>query len=160
MTKKLEILKASLEKKHKKFNDKLSDHFADVASANGQPLNDKRNGAATMNRWERQNESLRNQQDSIEKTEAAIEREESKIAAIEASKEYLPPEILALIESGTLVQWRKYPHICFVEGVDKARIVWDKKKKIIAHKYTRQLEGEQRKKFAAIYNPLYATFNQ
>ena len=46
----LDILKASLEKKQAKFNRKLNEHFSDVKSANGQPLNDKRNGYSTMKR--------------------------------------------------------------------------------------------------------------
>ncbi len=40
----LEILKNSLEKKQAKFNEKLNEHFMEVRRANGQPLNDKRNG--------------------------------------------------------------------------------------------------------------------
>ena len=40
----LKILKSSLKKKEDKFNKKINDHFDDVASANGQPLNDKRPG--------------------------------------------------------------------------------------------------------------------
>lgn len=50
----LDILKASLEKKQAKFNRKLNEYFSDVKSANGQPLNDKRNGYSTMKRWDRQ----------------------------------------------------------------------------------------------------------
>ena len=82
----LYILKASLQKKQAKFNEKLNEHFTDVKSTNGQPLNDKRNGAATMNRWNRQNDVLSNIKKEIEKTEHAIEREESKIRALEYSK--------------------------------------------------------------------------
>ena len=47
MTKRLDILKASLEKKEAAMDAKISEHFATVKEANGQPLNDKRNGAAT-----------------------------------------------------------------------------------------------------------------
>lgn len=74
----LDILKASLEKKQAKFDRKLNEHFADVRSANGQPLNDKRNGFSTMKRWDRQNDVLSRMQEDIEKTETAIEREEKK----------------------------------------------------------------------------------
>ena len=54
----LDILKASLEKKQAEFNRKLNEHFADVKRTNGQPLNDKRNGYSTMKRWDRQNDAL------------------------------------------------------------------------------------------------------
>lgn len=154
-TKRLEILKNSLAKKEALFNEKLDKHFDDVGQANGQPLNDKRNGQATMTRWEKQNESLRTLQESIEKTKAAIEIEEGKIASVECAKDALPTEILTLIESGELVQWRKHPFTFFVEGVEKGRIVWDKKKKIVAHKYYRQIPtSEQKNKFAKVFNAL------
>ena len=48
----IEILKKSLEKKTAKINDQFDNHFATVKQANGQPLNDKRNGAATLKKWE------------------------------------------------------------------------------------------------------------
>ena len=75
----LEILENSLIKKQEKFDTKLSEHFADVKSANGQPLNDKRNGHVTLNRWEKQNASLLNCEKEIEKTKEAIEKEKRKI---------------------------------------------------------------------------------
>ena len=75
----LKILKSSLKKKEDKFNKKINDHFGDVASANGQPLNDKRNGPATMRRWDRQNNAISNLQKEIDKTKSAIEREEGKL---------------------------------------------------------------------------------
>jgi len=72
MSKKLEILKQSLAKKEEQLNAKLDTHFATVKQANGQPLNDKRNGQATLNKWERQNEGIRTMQKSIEATKQAI----------------------------------------------------------------------------------------
>lgn len=157
----LDILKASLEKKQAKFNNKLDEHFADVISANGQPLNDKRNGASTMRRWDKQNNSLRTLDVSIEKTKAAIERETAKQGCIERTKNGMPKEITDLIESGTLKQWGKYPHIMFVDGVDKARIIWDNKKKVVMHKFANTLiDKEQRKKFAQVYNSLHASVNK
>lgn len=156
----LDILKASLEKKQVKFNNKLDEHFADVRSANGQPLNDKRNGASTMKRWDKQNESLANMDKEIEKTKTAIEREERKIRNIDYNKSSMPQEIQRLIDNGTLKQWGKYPHIMFVDGVDKARVIWDDKKKVVMHKFTNTLtDKEQRKKFAQVYNSLYASIN-
>lgn len=161
MSKRLEILKASLVKKQQILDEKIATHFATVKQANGQPLNDKRNGQATLNKWERQNQGIRAQQESIEKTKNAIEIEEGKIADVEHAKQSLPSEILELVESGELIQWRKHPNTFFVEGVDKARMVWDKKKKTLAHKYVRAIQDqEQRSKFAKLYNSLYKTLNQ
>ena len=160
-TKRLEILEESLKKKQQLFDDKLQNHFDTVKQANGQPLNDKRNGRATLDKWDRQNESLRRLQDGIEKTKDAIERERGKINNVEASKETLPADSLALIESGALIQWRKYPNMFFVPGVDKARIIWDSKKRIVAHKFATTLtDREQRKRFADVYNPLFRIFNK
>lgn len=157
----LDILKASLEKKQAKFDRKLNEHFADVKSTNGQPLNDKRNGYSTMKRWDRQNEALFKIQKDIEKTETAIEREESKIRRIDYNKNTMPEEIQKLIDNGTLKQWSKYPHIMFVEGVDKARIIWDDKRKIVMHKFVSSITDiEQRKKFARVYNSLNASINR
>ena len=157
----LDILKASLEKKQAKFDRKLNDHFADVKSTNGQPLNDKRNGFATMKRWDRQNDVLSRMQKEIEKTQTAIEREESRIRCIDRNKNSMPEEIQELIDNGTLKQWGKYPHIMFVEGVDKARIIWDSKKKMVMHKFVSSIiDTEQRKKFARVYNSLNASINK
>lgn len=157
----LDILKSSLEKKEAKFNKKLDEHFADVRSANGQPLNDKRNGYSTMKRWDRQRDSISNIEKEIEKTKDAIEYEEWKIRGIAREKSGMPKEIADLIDNGTLEQWGKYPHVMFVDGVDKARIIWDDKKKVVMHKYTNTLiDKEQRKKFAQVYNSLHAAINQ
>lgn len=157
----LDILKASLEKKQAKFDRKLNEHFADVKSTNGQPLNDKRNGFATMERWDRQNDALSRIQKEIEKTQTAIEREESRIRCIDRNKNSMPEEIQELIDNGTLKQWGKYPHIMFVEGVDKARIIWDSKKKTVMHKFVSSItDTEQRRKFARVYNSLNASINK
>ena len=160
MSKRLEILKKSLIKKEQQFNEKLQNHFDTVKQANGQPLNDKRNGKATINKWDSQNESLRNLDNSIQKTKDAIEREESKIMYVERTNESVPIEILELVEKGELVQWRKHPNTFFVPGVDKARIIWDNKSKVVAYKYINLItEQEQRKKFACLYNGLHAVLN-
>jgi hypothetical protein len=157
----LDILRASLEKKQAKFYEKLNGHFADIRSANGQPLSDKRNGFSTMRRWDRQNDILSRLQKDIEKTKTAIEREESKIKCINHNRNAMPEEIQNLIDNGTLKQWGKYPHIMFVEGVDKARIIWDDKKKLVMHKFASSItDAEQRKKFAQIYNSLHVSVNK
>lgn len=156
----LNILKTSLEKKQAKFDNRLSQHFEDVKSANGQPLNDKRNGFLTLRRWEKQNTSLSNLQNEIEKTKSAIEREECKLADISNNKTRMPKEIVELIDKGILKQWGKYPHILFVTGVDKARIIWDDKKKKVLHKFANTLtDKDQRKVFADVYNSLYTSIN-
>ena len=156
-TKRLRTLKDSLEKKQEAFDSRLDAHIQTVKQANGQPLNDKRNGQATLNKWEKQNQTLRNIQEGIKKTKSAIENEEGKIIDSHATKEKLPKEITSLLDSGGLVQWRKYPNTFFVEGVDKGRISWDFKKGVLSHKYLSSItDPEQRKKFAKAYNTLYA----
>jgi len=160
MSKRLEILTTSLRKKNQQFDDKLQGHIDTVKQANGQPLNDKRNGQATLNKWERQNESLRNLKDGIEKTKQAIEIEEGKIMDVEHANTFIPREILELVEKGELNQWRKYPNTFFVPGVDKARIVWDNERKVVAHRYSHALtDQDQRTKFVRLYNGLNAVLN-
>ena len=157
----IEILKASLQKKEEMFNARLSKYFADVKQANGQPLNDKKCGGTTMRRWDKQNVALENIQKEIEKTKRAIEREENKANGIKRVSLLLPDEIVSLINNGTLRQWGKYPHIFFVEGVDKARLIYDFKKKQIAHKYTQAIQDKaQYKKFAQIFNSLSKQINK
>jgi len=161
MSKKLGILKNSLLKKEQELQRRFDVHFATVKEANGQPLNDKRNGQATLNKWERQSDAIRTAKESIEKTERAIEFEEGKIAGVEQANGYIPKEILALVETGELIQWRKHPHTFFVAGVDKARIVWLEKTKQVAHKFVREItDQEQRAKFAKVFNPLGALLNR
>lgn len=160
MSKKLEILKQSLSKKEQHLNAQFETHFETVKQSNGQPLNDKRNGQATLNKWERQNESIRTMQKSIEATKQAIAIEEGKIKGVEHANTFIPAEIQKLVETGELIQWRKHPHTFFVAGVDKARIVWDEKRKVVAHKFVSEITiQEQRTKFVRIYNPLNAILN-
>lgn len=160
-SKRLETLKGSLEKKEADLVKRLDDHFAAVRQANGQPLNDKRNGQATLNKWERQNNAIRNLKESIEKTKAAIEFEEGRINGVNYQNEnFIPKEILELVEKGDLIQWRKHPTHFFVAGVDKARIWWDESRKAVAHKYAHLItEQEQRTKFVRLYNRLNAVLN-
>jgi hypothetical protein len=146
------ILRQSLEKKQKKQSRKLDEHFADVKRANGQPLNDKRNGAATLNRWERQNVALRNQEESIKRTKSAIEREEMKTSHVESVD--LPQAIRDAIASGEITQWRKHPRMFFVVGVDRGRIAWDEKTKTIGHRYLSEVPKEQYPIFRYVYNKL------
>ena len=153
-SKRLEILEASLEKKQARFDNKFNIHMADVRQANGQPLNDKRNGWATLKRWDRQNDALNNMNREIEKTEAAIEREQSKINYCARTLKEMPQALRALVEQGTLIQWRKHPSIFFVKGVDKARIQW--KDGQLIHKFTQSItDREQFNVFKETYNSLY-----
>lgn len=161
MSKRLEILKNSLARKEQQLNAKFDEHFATVRQANGQPLNDKRNGKATLDKWDRQSDRIRTLQKSIETTKRAIEIEEMKIAQVNHVNVFIPAEILKLVESGDLIQWRKHPHTFFVPGVDKARIVWDEKRKVVCHKFVSAITvQEQRTKFVRTYNPLGAILNK
>lgn len=161
MSKRLEILKNSLAKKEQDLASRFDTHFKTVKQANGQPLNDKRNGRATLNKWDRQSDGIRKAKESIEKTKRAIEIEEDKIGNVEHAKTFIPQEILNLVESGELIQWRKHPHTFFVVGVDKARIVWLVKEKKVAHKFLSEIkEQEQRSKFAKVYNRLFGQLNK
>jgi hypothetical protein len=131
-----------------------------VKQANGQPLNDKRNGPVTLRKWGRQNDGIRAAQQSVERTKAAIEKEECKLANVEQANTSTPTQILKLVEEGHLIQWRKHPHTFFVLGVDKARIVWDEKHKQVAHRYYSEIkEPDQRVKFAKTFNALRAEIN-
>jgi len=160
MSKRLEILKNSLKKKEQTFYNILKNHICTVRQANRKPLNDKRHGQATLNKWEKQNESLRNLKQSIQKTKDAIEREEGKIKKVKLTKKIIPAEILELVENGELIQWRKHPNTFFVPNVDKARIVWDNKKKVVAHMYAHLIaKQEQRTKFVQLYNRLNLVLN-
>lgn len=161
MSKRLKVLKNSLAKKESELDRRFENYFSDVKSANGQPLNDKRNGQATLDRWERKSDSIRNQKESIEVTQAAIEREESKQAEIKYWYERMPEPVKALIDSGVLLQWSKHPKIMFVEGVDKARIAFDEKTGLLFHKYLKSITcRDQFIKFRDIYNSLNREVNQ
>jgi len=152
MTKRLEILKASLVKKEARFDERLQNHFDTVAQANGQPLNDKSNGRATLNKWDKQSDALRALQDSIQRTKHAIEREEAKIAL--ASLVELPPYIQQAIDDGLITQWRKHPRFFFVVGVSGGRIVLDEETGIIAHRYLNKVSKDEYSTFRDVFNKL------
>ena len=130
-TKRLEILENSLAKKEAELTRRIDVHYDDVMSANGQPLNDKRNGRQTMDRWERQHRAIENQKESIEKTKRAIDKEKTKIIRVEDFD--VPPAIQELLDAGILTQWRRYPNRFFVKGVEKGRIVYEDGKILAAH---------------------------
>ena len=160
-TKKLLILENSLEKKTLRLDELFGRYFTDVSQANGQPLNDKKNGQATLNRWEKQSNAIRNLEKGIEKTKKAIEVEKGKIIISENVKKKLPEIMLTMLKTGELIQWRKHPTFFFVDGVDKVRIIWDSKKNIIMHKYANRVtDKEQWKKFAQTFNKIAAYLNK
>lgn len=147
----LEILENSLIKKKDEFNKKLQEHFDTVAKSNGQPLNDKRCGASTIRKWDKQSESLRALEDSIKKTENAIEIEKDKIRNVELTNVDIPNQILELVDKGVLTQWRKHPNRFFVVGVDKARIIWDLKTRTLKYQYANRITNkEQYDKFRSV----------
>lgn len=158
MTKKLQILNSSLKKKEEKLNKKFQQYFADVKMANGQPLNDKRNGLATLNRWERQEVVLRNLQKDIEKTKI----EKFKVYSCEDVKGKLPQELRTLLDEGKITQWRKFPNRFFVVGVERARLVWDEEKKIVIHQYVNEIPYKtgQFEVFKEVFNYLNKTVNR
>lgn len=160
-SKRLEILEASLAKKEAELERRFDEHFGTWKQTNGQPMNDKRNGNAFFNKVDRQNDGIRSLKDSIQKTKDAIDREKSTAAYVKGVRSELPKSINSLINKKSLTQWKKYPNTFFVSGVDKARIVWNKKKNRVEHKFTNTItDPEQRKKFAQIFNSLHSEFNK
>ena len=152
MGKRLEILKNSLTKKEALRDLKINDHFSTVKQANGQPLNDKRNGAATLRKWESQNDVIRKLNESIEVTKRAIEKEEFRCDMTASFS--ISPKITRLISNGTLVQWRRHPNYFFVKGVEKARIVLQSDGSF-AHKYVKNIPTkEQHAIFRDVFNGL------
>lgn len=157
MSPRLAVLQQSLAKKEAAFDAKLKQHFSSVKATNGQPLNDKRNGVATMRKWERQNDSLRTAKEGIERTKSAIERERNTIARTELVADTLPKAIKDRLADGTLKQWRKHPTTFFVVGVDKARIVV-LDRKTLAYRYLSSItDPDQRRRFARTFNDLRAS---
>jgi hypothetical protein len=47
------------------------------------------------------------------------------------ARDQLPKPIIVMIEQGALIQWRKFPFVFIVPGIEKARLKWDKKKKVL-----------------------------
>ena len=151
-SRRLEILHQSLEKKEQEQSRKFEAHFVDVRSANGQPMNDKRHGAATLTRWSKQNQSIRNCEASIQRTKAAIEREEAKISHVNSVD--LPEAIRQAIDAGEITQWRKNPRMFFVVGVERGRICWDVTTQTVGHRYLADVPLEQYPKFRDAYNKI------
>lgn len=160
-SRRLEILEASLAKKEAELERRFDNHFGTWKQTNGQPMNDKRNGGAFFNKIEKQNDGIRNLKASIQKTKDAIDREKSSAAYVKGVKAGLPKTISSLIDKKGLNQWKKHPNTFFVPGVDKARIIWNDKKKRVEHKFSNAItDPDQRKKFAQVFNSLHSEFNK
>ena len=156
MTNRISILKNSLINKNAVLDQKLENHFKTVGEANGQPLNDKRNGFKTLERWEKQNDSIRSTFQSIEKTERAIEKEEAKIARVNEFD--MPSFLRKFVERGEITQWRKHPNRFFVAGVDKGRIIWNVEKKTLGYSFLREIPSEQYPIFRDVFNRVLAEY--
>lgn len=157
MSARLDILKNSLKNKEDELDRRFDNHFETVKQSNGQPLNDKRTGQATLDKWERQNDSIRQQKAEIEKTKAAIEREESKITDVDYWYSKMPKVLTDLIDGGVLIQWRKHPRMMFVDGVEKARIIFNDETGVIAHRYVKSIPNkDQYSIFRDVYNRINA----
>ena len=152
MSARLDVLQKSLLKKNERLDELFNSHFASVKSANGQPLNDKRNGQATLNKWEKQDEMIRNQKESIHKTLRAIEIEESIIKRVDDFE--IPTYLTAYIESGEITQWHKHPRMFFVKGGGKARIVLLKDGAGVGYRGLDKSSSEERTVFAKTYNKI------
>ena len=155
-SRKLNILSESLIKKEKILNEKLQNHFDTVAQANGQPLNDKRNGQKTLAKWEAQNDCIRRQMDSIERTKNAIEKEEFKISVVDNF--HVPSFIKPFLDNGEIIQWRKHPNRFFVVGVEKARLVWNENKQTLGYSHLSETPLEQRELFKMVANRVLAKY--
>lgn len=161
MNKRLEILEASLAKKEARLEAAFAKHFASVKETNGQPLNDKRNGQATLNRFAKEEQAIRTAQAEVDKTKAAIKKEQDKIAGVEHVSSFIPNEIMELVGAGVLKQWTKHPNIFFVDGVEFARICWDNKRKVLSCKYINKVtDKEQYAKIRDLFNPLSRKLNE
>lgn len=156
-TTRLDILKGSLVKKQQRVDAAFDRHFADVKSANGQPLNDKRNGSATIDRWNAQSDTIRSRRLDVQKTERAIEREQEKVDHVQMVSEQLPQYVVDMVASGELEQWRAHPNTFFVPGVDKGRIVVDLETGNIGVRYLSDVSKEQYPLFRDVVNRLLAS---
>ena len=152
MSRRLEILKTSLAKKQTLFDQRLQEHFDTVKEANGQPLNDKRNGRTTLNKWDKQSDALRNLEISIQRTKDAIEREEMNSALAESV--HIPDFMQKAIEEGLIIQWRKHPRFFFVTGVKHGRIVLNEEIGTIGYRYLNKISKEEYPTFRDVFNKL------
>lgn len=154
----LDILQNSLAKKEAELNHRFDSHFEFAASTNGQPLNDKgAKGQAALNKMDKQNSAIRNQKAEIEKTKAAIEKQQGKDSAKSYYMKDMPKIVQEMTSSGEIRQWSKFPDHFFVPGVDKGRIVVKDGKVFV--KYLNQVPKEQYAKFRDAANKILKEVN-
>lgn len=149
-----DVLKASLERKEAKLNDLFENQFSHWKKTNGQPMNDKRNGASHFKKSDKNDDAIRSQLAEIEKTKKAIEKEAVKVEQSERVKNSLPSSIVELLDSGKITQWRKFPDTFFVKGVDKGRFQY--KDGVLSNRYYRDIPTQEQK---AIFKDLYNSLN-
>lgn len=145
-TKRLTILESSLAKKEERLNQLISNHFETVKQANGQPLNDKRNGHKTLSLWDSQSDAIRKQQAEIEKTKIAIEKEKSKMANVANAE--IPEYLRYFLDNGLISQWRRFPNRFFVVGGGRARIIYKDGK--LLYSYLNEVTQDERAKFVSV----------
>ena len=148
------VLRESAERKSQEVDRLIQAHFDTVRQANGQPLNDKRNGVATLAKWERQNQAIKSAMDSLEKTKLAIEVAERREEEIESVNASLPGYVHEMLDLGKIRQWGRHPNTFFVDGVEKGRIVIKDGK--IFHRYLNEVPKDQYPKFRDTVNELLA----
>ena len=161
--KRLEILQNSLAKKEAKQNNNFTSLYKHQAMTHSSPVNDKRCGSAWFKAHDKINDDIRNQYAAIK----AIEQEEKRQLINEDAREMLleyPQAIIDLVEAGTLFQWNKHPNTFFVNGLEKIRIIYEKKEhktkitETLYHKYGSEFASistkEQIKYFNNLFNDL------
>lgn len=152
MSKRLDILEQSLEKKSALLDDRISDLFNAVRSTNGQPLNDKKCGSKVFKQWEKLDKAVASAKAKIKKAETAIEREKARIRRVENCP--APAFIQKFIDLGEVVQWRKFPNRFFITGVKGGRIVWDEVPQRLTCSHLSEVPEDQRERFKTVYEAL------
>lgn len=154
MADRLTTLKLSLEKKQTELDNRFTKLFGLYHGRQGQPIQkDIASDQRLVKQSDKADQAIRNQQAEIEKTKAAIEREQNAVDRVNSVE--LPEAIKQLLADGVITQWRKFPNRFFVVGVDKARIVYFPETRAIApHYHTEIKDPEQYKVFAKVFNEL------
>jgi len=65
----------------------------------------------------------------------------------------IPEFLKPMIESGEITQWREFPNRFFVNGVDKARIIWHTDEQEFGYAYLNELPKEQFEKIPRYLQP-------
>jgi hypothetical protein len=132
-----------LARKEDELNRRFDNQFEHQRKTNGQPMNDKRNGRAWFNKKDKLDQAIGKQMEEIEKSKAYIKRLEERVAFLEKWEKELPAPLLEATLAGRLNQWKRHPRMFFVEGVEKARIVWNSDTKTIGATYVKQIPSKE-----------------